>query len=698
MEATVEYDYEAAQEDELTLRVGDLIRNVRKLEEEGWCEGELNGKRGLFPDNFIKEIKKDGETKEENPVIKREKSGNVANLVQRMSTFGFPVGGFPPQPKSLRRSMDMEKKNQGCWNLNCSFGPGMALKPDCSGPRSHSVCPARAPSAPLAHDIGKSKKRQCEATFDYIPQNEDELEIKTGDVIEIIEEVEEGWWKGILNEKTGLFPSNFVKELVDQTEDGEANEVLSEPDMAVKDLIGGGPASPTSPIEFTGNESPVRSGTMAQPKKIRGVGLGDIFKEGSIKLKSRLSNTELEDKKSEKQSTPTSNAEAVKNEPESKHKVKEYCKAVFAYEATNSDELSIKEGDHILLTSKDTGDRGWWKGELNGKQGVFPDNFVVVVSETEREVIAAPKTLAKLLPKPELDDKPKKPLPPTKVQASKHEPPPADKKLEFKKVHPDKIDSVLSKTEEKDDQKSAKPAAPMVPPKKPNLPMKGHPFRASIPPKRPEKPSVPPPLPKTNGEVPYNRPKPELDSAVLRPKPEIQSSLIRPKSVEIAPDKASEIDLMSFDTVESSGEKLSHPTASRPRMPGKRPPSLFVASYSALGESHLDKSSKMIKEEEEEQPAKSKPSNMVKKPSFKQNTGIMNAVEVRTMPELDDRNRTAMEDLKAQMTDLMIFVEKLKSQHKKELTELRNDFEEEKKQRTALQLEIDKLKKAVQST
>ncbi|XP_067840623.1 CD2-associated protein isoform X2 [Heptranchias perlo] len=649
VEATVEYDYEAVHEDELSLRVGDLIKNVRKLEEEGWCEGELNGKRGLFPDNFVKEIKKDGETKEENPVTKREKSGNVANLVQRMSTFGFPVGGFPPHPKSLRRR--------------------------------------------------RSKKRQCEATFDYIPQNEDELEIKTGDVIEIIEEVEEGWWKGILNEKTGLFPSNFVKELIDQTEDGETNEVLNEPDTAIKDLIGVGPASPTSPIEFTGNESSVGAGTTAQTKKIRGVGFGDIFKEGSVKLKSRLSITELDDKKSEKQSTPTCNAEAVKNEPENKHKVQEYCKAVFAYEATNSDELSIKEGDHILLTSKDTGDRGWWKGELNGKQGVFPDNFVVVVSETEREVIAAPKTPAKLPPKPEPDDKPKKPLPPMKVQASKPEPPSAEKKLEFKKVHPDKIDSLPSRTEEKDDQKSAKPTAPMVPPKKPNLPMKGHPFRASIPPRRPEKPLVPPPLPKTNGEVPYSRPKSEFESAVLRPKSEFQSLLVRPKSVEIAPDKA-EIDLMSFDTVESSGEKLTHPTASRPRMPGRRPPSLFVFSHSALGESHLDKSSKMIKEEEEEkeETAKPKPSDMVKKPSFKLNTGILNAAEVKDTLEVNDRNRTAMEDLVAQMTDLMTLVEKLKSQHKKELTELRNDFEEEKKQRIALQLEIDKLKKAVQST
>jgi CD2-associated protein len=50
----VEYDYDAVHDDELTIRVGEIIRNVKKLQEEGWLEGELNGRRGMFPDNFVK--------------------------------------------------------------------------------------------------------------------------------------------------------------------------------------------------------------------------------------------------------------------------------------------------------------------------------------------------------------------------------------------------------------------------------------------------------------------------------------------------------------------------------------------------------------------------------------------------------------------------------------------------------------------
>ncbi|TRY98163.1 hypothetical protein DNTS_008609 [Danionella cerebrum] len=53
-EVVVEYEYEALHEDELTLRLGDVIKNVRRIAEDGWMEGDLNGKRGLFPDNFVK--------------------------------------------------------------------------------------------------------------------------------------------------------------------------------------------------------------------------------------------------------------------------------------------------------------------------------------------------------------------------------------------------------------------------------------------------------------------------------------------------------------------------------------------------------------------------------------------------------------------------------------------------------------------
>lgn len=51
------------------------------------------------------------------------------------------------------------------------------------------------------------------ALFNYTPTEIDELPLKVNDILEVIEETEEGWWRGILNGSIGMFPSNFVIEL-----------------------------------------------------------------------------------------------------------------------------------------------------------------------------------------------------------------------------------------------------------------------------------------------------------------------------------------------------------------------------------------------------------------------------------------------------------------------------------------------------
>ena len=53
VEAVVMYEYLAQQDDELTLKVGDVIRGIVKMD-GGWWKGVLNGRKGVFPDNFVK--------------------------------------------------------------------------------------------------------------------------------------------------------------------------------------------------------------------------------------------------------------------------------------------------------------------------------------------------------------------------------------------------------------------------------------------------------------------------------------------------------------------------------------------------------------------------------------------------------------------------------------------------------------------
>ncbi|KAM9393243.1 ABI family, member 3a isoform 3-T6 [Pholidichthys leucotaenia] len=48
--------------------------------------------------------------------------------------------------------------------------------------------------------------------------------------------------------------------------------------------------------------------------------------------------------------------------------------ALYSYEALNPDELSFTEGDIIYMTSRQ--DDGWCQGVLNGKQGIFPENYM----------------------------------------------------------------------------------------------------------------------------------------------------------------------------------------------------------------------------------------------------------------------------------------------------------------------------------
>ena len=53
VEVEVEFDYEAELSDELTIKAGEIIKDVKKMD-GGWWEGTLNGRRGVFPDNFVK--------------------------------------------------------------------------------------------------------------------------------------------------------------------------------------------------------------------------------------------------------------------------------------------------------------------------------------------------------------------------------------------------------------------------------------------------------------------------------------------------------------------------------------------------------------------------------------------------------------------------------------------------------------------
>ncbi|KAK7118479.1 hypothetical protein R3I94_022094 [Phoxinus phoxinus] len=636
VEAIVEFDYQAQHEDELTIAVGDIISNIRK-DEGGWWEGELEGRRGLFPDNFVREIKKDSKKE-----VKKESSlaGSRSDLSNGSAS--------PKSEPSLRPA----KKGEAI------------------------------------------RKRRCKATFSYAPQNEDELELKIGDVIEILGEVEEGWWEGSLSGKTGMFPSNFTKELLAEAEDLTPQEDTRSTRTSIKDSTGsesdGGDSS-----SLRSDTGSVSSSSEIQPKKVRGFGFGDIFKDQPIKLRPRSvdMDNDVEKPPMVKKVAPAVAQETMKAEPENKAKAKEFCKVIFPYEAQNEDELSIKEGEIVAIVNKDCADAGWWVGEVNGKQGVFPDNFVkLFIPEVEKE-------------------RPKKPPPPAAPTTKQV----TDKKTEARKVPPERPESLPHRAEEKGEESKlgeiSKPSLPVFLPKKP-LPPKNNNMSnrpSSLPPKRPdrpERPAVPniPDSPKTDGVAA------DRGSA----------------------DKSLDIDVEDFDSVVLSTEKLNHPTVSRPRVMDRRPRSQIFTSSSLSSPDLLDSPSpeeerrdkEMGKEEQDSftpktldnskkmpkavpvitVPEKSSlPPKTSAPPSSSGSSGAslhQGAAGLRPhSPSVDARGKneqgSTLEELKAQLRDLKGTVELMKSQHKQEIKQLVSELDEEKRIRISLQMEVEQIKKSL---
>ncbi|KAK0686026.1 SH3K1 protein, partial [Pygoscelis papua] len=495
VEAIVEFDYKAQHDDELTITVGDIITNIKK-DDGGWWEGQLKGRRGLFPDNFVREIKKD---------MKKE---NTANK--------------PPEKP-------INEVSNGSPLL-------------------------------LSETIIRTNKKVL-------------LMLKPVFFVFVLVQVEEGWWEGILNGKTGMFPSNFIKELSDSDDVGIAQEEQVKPSL--KDATGsesdGGDSCSTKSEGANG-------GTTIQPKKVKGVGFGDIFKDKPIKLRPRSIEVENDflpvDKSVGKKLPPaTATQEPTKIEVDSRTKTKEYCKVIFPYEAQNDDELTIREGDVVTLISKDCIDVGWWEGELNGRRGVFPDNFVKLLpSDFEKEV----------------SNRPKKPPPPS-APVIKQGSGTTDRKHDIKKVPPERPECLPNRTEEKErserEQKQLdlqKPSVPAIPPKKPRPPKANSVNRpGTLPPRRPERPVVP---------VTHTR----SDS----PKVELVSSTVSGTLEKDSSERSNDIDLEGFDSVIPIAEKLNHPTTTRPKATGRRPPSQSLTSSSLSSPDFFDSPSPEEEKEE----------------------------------------------------------------------------------------------------
>lgn len=221
------FEYDAGNDDELTLKVGDII-TILNQEEEGWWEGELNGKQGVFPNNFVEELSAEeaaaaapaatpsaADPDEEDLTVKAKK-------VQRVGLGNiFGEGGMPTLKKATPRPTAAAPAAKPA-----PAAPAVVLKPPSARGGAPPPKPAAAKPQPAAvpSPTAAPKKAsrppppadappQVRATFDYDPVNPDELELKVGALVKVLKKEDGGWWEGECNGKTGWFPDNFVEEV-----------------------------------------------------------------------------------------------------------------------------------------------------------------------------------------------------------------------------------------------------------------------------------------------------------------------------------------------------------------------------------------------------------------------------------------------------------------------------------------------------
>ncbi|XP_025019497.1 sorbin and SH3 domain-containing protein 2 isoform X18 [Python bivittatus] len=159
-EATAKYNFNADTNVELSLRKGDKVILLRRVD-QNWYEGKLPGtnKQGIFPVSYV-EVKKSVARGEDD----------------------YPV---PPIPQSY------------------------------SSDRIHHLSSTKPQRPVFAHENIHSGGEPFQVLYNYTPRNEDELELREGDVIDVMEKCDDGWFVGTSRRTKffGTFPGNYVKRL-----------------------------------------------------------------------------------------------------------------------------------------------------------------------------------------------------------------------------------------------------------------------------------------------------------------------------------------------------------------------------------------------------------------------------------------------------------------------------------------------------
>ncbi|XP_034881561.1 sorbin and SH3 domain-containing protein 1 isoform X15 [Mirounga leonina] len=182
-EAIAKFNFNGDTQVEMSFRKGERIMLLRQVD-ENWYEGRIPGtsRQGIFPITYVDVIKR--------PLVKNP----VDYIDLPFSSSPSRSGTVSPQPShhSLRAGPDLTESEKSY------------VQPQAQQRR---VTPDRSQSS---QDIFS-----YQALYSYIPQNDDELELRDGDIVDVMEKCDDGWFVGTSRRtrQFGTFPGNYVKPL-----------------------------------------------------------------------------------------------------------------------------------------------------------------------------------------------------------------------------------------------------------------------------------------------------------------------------------------------------------------------------------------------------------------------------------------------------------------------------------------------------
>ncbi|XP_062480479.1 sorbin and SH3 domain-containing protein 1 isoform X27 [Pezoporus occidentalis] len=233
--ARAKFDFKAQTLKELPLQKGDIVYIYKQID-QNWYEGEHHGRVGIFPRSYIELLPpaEKAHPKKPSPLQVLEYGDAIAKFNFNGDTqveMSFRKG----ERITLIRRVDENwyegrisgTNRQGIFpvtyvevlkrpvvkNAIDYPDPPMSLSPN----RSMTA----SPQQPQAQQQGTSPDRSqtprdivsYQALYSYTPQNDDELELRDGDIVDVMEKCDDGWFVGTSRRtrQFGTFPGNYVK-------------------------------------------------------------------------------------------------------------------------------------------------------------------------------------------------------------------------------------------------------------------------------------------------------------------------------------------------------------------------------------------------------------------------------------------------------------------------------------------------------